>query len=128
LDKVRGLGPKAHVAFITNRDTSLDADTIANMEKLGLYRPGDIYLGKAAKDDTKDKRRECLISGKGRCEKWGPLALLALVGDQIRDFVEVTDPAQVRELRDSGIPLDPAWGERYFVIPNPMYGDWIKLP
>ncbi len=127
LDSVRGLGRKAHVAFISNRDVSLDQDTIENMKRLGLFRDGDIMLSKTGKDDTKEVRRQCLTSGAGRCAKYGPMPIVALLGDQIRDFMELTKPEQIQELRDSKIADDTLWGQKYFMLPNPMYGDWGKL-
>lgn len=45
-----------------------------------------------------------------------PLEVVAFVGDNIHDF-----PAASQKLR--GAPA-AAFGDRYFVVPNPMYGSW----
>jgi predicted secreted acid phosphatase len=48
-----------------------------------------------------------------------PLKVLIWVGDNIQDFPNLTQASP-------GNPGD--FGVRYFVLPNPMYGSWQKLP
>ena len=45
------------------------------------------------------------------------MRVLAYLGDQLGDF-----PAEGEEPGD-GTSL---WGSRWFMIPNPMYGDWAR--
>ncbi len=44
---------------------------------------------------------------------------MAFVGDNILDF-----PAQSQKLRGATAAAFAAFGTRYFVVPNPMYGSW----
>ena len=124
IDGVRMMGPRAHIVYITNRNAAMEGDTREVLSKNGLWKNGDALLMKTGAADTKAARRECVESGKGRCAAFGALKILELFGDQITDFVEVSGPAEMAVLRSEKIPSDPDWGERYYVLPNPMYGGW----
>ncbi|MCH7755228.1 hypothetical protein IH970_08925 [candidate division KSB1 bacterium] len=126
IDSVRSLGPKAHIAFITNRDFDPEEiPTISNLREVGLFQDGDTMLTERSKKDTKKIRRECLETGTGRCEKNGPLVILALFGDNVRDFVPIWGSDKAVEYREN-IAEDSNWGARYFVLPNPTYGSWVN--
>ncbi len=126
IDSVRTLGPKAHIAYITNRRYEREAATIENLQKYGLFQEDDIMLTRKGPEDTKEKRRECLRRGTGRCSKHGPLVILALIGDNIRDFFEVYGMEKARIYREQLLPKDKNWGTRFFMIPNPNYGSWQR--
>lgn len=126
IDDVRTLGPHAHIAYITNRLFEHEQPTIENLQQFGLFKEGDIILTKKAPEDTKERRRQCLESGSGRCEKYGPLLILALLGDNIHDFMPVRGLEQAKMLREKKVPQDPNWGVKYFMLPNPTYGPWER--
>lgn len=119
------LGSRGHVVFISNRVQAMRADTIENLRGEGLFVDGDIMLDKAGPADTKDARRSCVEMGKGgpdrRCQGFEPMSVVALFGDSVRDFVGVRGLDAAARMRDT---YDPAWGGRYFIVPNPMYGFW----
>jgi predicted secreted acid phosphatase len=48
-----------------------------------------------------------------------PLEIVAFVGDNVRDF-----PGQSQAIRKQGDEAFAAFGARFFVLPNPMYGSW----
>ncbi len=124
IDSVRSLGPKAHIAFITNRDYDPEeGPTINNLRKVGLFKDGDTMLTERSKKDTKEIRRNCLETGTERCEKTGPLVILALFGDNVRDFIPIWGSEKGADYREN-IAEDPNWGTKYFVLPNPTYGSW----
>jgi predicted secreted acid phosphatase len=61
--------------------------------------------------------------------------VLAQVGDQMGDFVDRIDyaadgtrnpPAERTRLAQT--LFAPMWGERWFLIANPMYGRWNEPP
>ena len=49
-----------------------------------------------------------------------PLRVVAWIGDNIRDFPALD--------QDAGAAALAPFGERYFMLPNPMYGSWESLP
>jgi len=126
LDSVRSLGEKAHVVFITNRDAKLDTPTVANLRAYGLWQEGDVILCRKEKADTKVIRRLEVETGSGRCAGLGERQIIALLGDQLADLMPVdfisAAPDSMRQyyLQKSG------WGQRYFTLPNPMYGYWER--
>ncbi len=126
IDSVRSLGPKAHIAFITNRDFDPEeGPTINNLRKVDLLKDDDTILTERSKQDTKEIRRNCLETGTGRCEKNGPLVILALFGDNVRDFIPIWGSKKAARYREN-ISEDSNWGTKYFVLPNPTYGSWLR--
>ncbi|HTK56780.1 MAG TPA: HAD family acid phosphatase, partial [Gemmatimonadales bacterium] len=113
---VRRLGGR--VAYISNRDEVMRAATIANLQRYNLW--ADIDRLCLATDSTYPKRarRAEMVEGKGNCSWSGtPVPVLAFLGDQMGDF-----PAAGESDPDAG--KDTAFGTRYFILPNPLYGAW----
>ena len=110
------------VIFISNRDKSLDAVTIANLRKVGFPVAGpDAFLGLGTfvpgcdQVGTQKSCRRRLISRKYR--------VLMQFGDQLGDFVGT--PTNTDAARTAALAPYKAWiGTRWFVLPNPSYGDW----
>lgn len=122
--QVRALGPQAHVVFITNRSIYDEEATVSNLRKFGLFQDGDIILCRKSRDDTKAGRRNCVEAGTGRCERVGPMTILALFGDNIRDFMPMSGMENANNYKNSMLTKDPRWGTEAFVLPNPTYGSW----
>ncbi|MBI3289669.1 MAG: hypothetical protein HYZ74_09150 [Elusimicrobia bacterium] len=129
IDKVRGLGPRAHLVFITDRNSAQQEATAENAEKIGIYKTGDLLLTKKDKTDTKDVRRKCATLGSTgedeRCRAHKPVTIIAQVGDSIRDFYEIYSRAEADE-KVKSIAEDKRWGSFFFILPNPMYGQWER--
>ncbi|MHB2026593.1 MAG: HAD family acid phosphatase [Elusimicrobiota bacterium] len=121
LDKVRGLA-RGRIVFMTDRDDGEKAATLKNLREQGLFKNGDMLLTKSGPADTKEVRRECVEKAQDpRCKASGPRAILALFGDSARDFIELYGRRmQTQGRRDI---LKNA-GRKYFILPNPMYGQW----
>jgi 5'-nucleotidase (lipoprotein e(P4) family) len=108
------------VAFVTNRHEVTRAATRANLESQGLWGGDDILCLKTD-DDAYDKvvRRTEVRTGTGPCSWEGkPARVLAYVGDTITDFPESGE--------EEGVDRGSAWGQTYFLLPNPMYGSWER--
>jgi len=114
---VRGAGGR--VAYVTNRDEAVREATRRNLVALGLWQEGDRMCPQL--DDrtyTKAARRAELRKGTGKCAWEGQLlTVLAYVGDQMGDF-----PAPGEEGEGSGGLA--AFGVKYFLLPQPLYGNW----
>jgi 5'-nucleotidase (lipoprotein e(P4) family) len=116
LAQVRALGGR--IAIVTNRSEADCPPTQAVFRKHGL--PYDVMLCKPEGQPQKDPRFERVIRGEA-APGLPALEVLAWIGDNIRDF-----PAGSQDWRRTPQALRP-FGERYFVIPNPMYGSWEDL-
>jgi acid phosphatase len=110
------------VIFISNRDKSLDNVTVANLRKAGFPVQGpDAFLGLGTfvpgceQIGTQKSCRRQLISRKYR--------VLMQFGDQLGDFVTVIANSDAG--RAKAVAPYMQWiGRRWFVLPNPTYGDW----
>jgi len=113
---VRRLGGR--VAYISNRAESTRAATLSNLQRFNLWTDNDRLC--LATDSTYPKRvrRSEVTEGRGNCSWSGAPALVVVyLGDQMGDF-----PASGESDPDAG--RDPAFGTRFFILPNPMYGTW----
>lgn len=125
VDSVRTL-PGGHIVYITNRTHFNRQPTIENLQQYGLFKDGDLMLAQLSREDTKADRRECVLSGTGRCESTGPLKIVAVLGDDIRDFIPMHGREAAREYRKTALENDESWGRTYFMLPNPIYGSWER--
>ncbi len=105
------------VAIVTNRADSLCADTRVNLEAVGV-RPA-ILLCKPPDTGDKNPRFAAVADGSAPGAP-GPLTVVTWVGDNIQDF-----PALDQASRNDAGALSH-FGERWFALPNPMYGSWQR--
>jgi 5'-nucleotidase (lipoprotein e(P4) family) len=114
IDRVQELGGR--VAIVTNRDEELCPATRRNLEALGI-RPAVVLCEKETGE--KEGRFRQVQEGTA-AEGLPPLEVLLWVGDNIGDFPDLD-----QALRDEPEAAFRGFGERYFVLPNPMYGSWM---
>ena len=95
------------VAFVSNRDDVVCDDTRENLKAVGFV--ADMVLCRVNRVSDKSARFATVQQGA---------QVLVWVGDNIQDFPALTQA--VRNQPD-GFQL---FGDRYFVLPNPMYGSW----
>jgi 5'-nucleotidase (lipoprotein e(P4) family) len=108
LDELQG-----HVVFVTNRTQAQCTDTEANLRTQGIRF--DLVLCDSG-DGNKNPRFDAVIAGKAGI---AAINVVLWVGDNIQDFPGL----------DQQHPGDAAkFGSSYFVLPNPMYGSWQRLP
>ncbi len=115
LERVRRLGGK--IALVTNRDEFMRADTEANLRQQGV--PFDVVLLRPSPDKgAKGPRFEAVERGTATPDL-PPLQIVLWVGDNIRDF-----PSLDQSLRNAPPEALAAFGDRFVILPNPMYGSW----
>jgi 5'-nucleotidase (lipoprotein e(P4) family) len=116
-----------HVAFITNRPGALREPTIKLLAELGLARsedltdPSKLKLLMRADGRSKDDRRAAVMA---------KYDVIALFGDNLNDFSDdFGRPATktIGERRAAVLRHAEQWGTRWFVLPNPVYGDWMRF-
>jgi len=114
LRRVRELGGK--VVVVTDRSEGACADTRANFDKYDI--PFDIMLCRPQGESGKEERFERIERGSA-LPGVPPLRVVLWVGDNIRDFPGLDQGA--RFLPEEALS---AFGDRFFILPNPMYGSW----
>jgi acid phosphatase len=122
------------VVFISNRSELSREATERALERLGINAaapPGRLYLRQNGGSSDKSARRETVAA------KYN---VLMCFGDSLRDFSEsfaaqkLPRDATAEEVR-KGIERRASlveeaachWGVDWFVLPNPVYGDWERL-
>lgn len=111
------------VFYISNRGKQEEAATRRNLTEKGFpVREatagglGDAVLLRGERPEwTSDKSsRRAAVAARYR--------VLMLCGDDLNDFF----PARLKpeERRNRALAYDSWWGERWIILPNPMYGSW----
>lgn len=105
--------------YITNRDDGERDATCRNLVAQGFPVPDcEVHVltrnDAAGRPSAKLSRRATV--GRGH-------RVLAMLGDNLGDFVDGVEAT--RQVRDGLVDAQGAWwGERWFMLPNPMYGSW----
>jgi len=117
LEHVKDLG--GQIVIVTNRWSNLCEDTKENFRLQRL--PFDVIL---CRIDTGDKNPRFASVASGAAFADGKAReAVAFIGDNIQDF-----PSLNQTLRDQPDSAFEAFGKRFFVLPNPMYGSWQATP
>lgn len=119
-----------HVVYVSNRNEKFRPQTKQGLERLGLPLTDEAHLKLAS--DTSDK-----TARRAEAEKTHTVVLH--VGDNLRDFDEAfrtpklaadadaaAVAAAIRHRKDAVDRHAKDWGDRWIVIPNPIYGEWMK--
>ena len=109
--KANGVG----VFYVTNRDESLRASTLRNLASAGFPFADNEHLIMKTTESSKESRRQAIAARNH---------IALLLGDNLADFSSLFDkqtPARRMALVDS---LRYAFGPKFIVLPNAMYGDW----
>lgn len=114
LGLIHDLGGKAII--VTNRDEPYCDLTRENFRHHGI--PFDLMLCRIDGKSDKAPRWEAVRTGKASPDL-PPLEFVMWLGDNVHDF-----PGLDQELRHAPPPAFAAFGDRYIIFPNPMYGSW----
>lgn len=117
LARVSSLGGR--IAVVTNRLATECDDTAAVLRKLGLTFDAVLCRPEGDADPAdKNPRFRQVALGQSRASA-SPLEIVMFVGDNILDF-----PGGSQSMRAAGEGAFQEFGERWFQLPNPMYGSW----
>ena len=115
LTRVRALGGR--IAVVTNRLQSECDDTAAVFARYQLIYDAMLCRQNGTPSD-KNPRFQAVAAGQTPAGA-SPLEVVAFVGDNILDFPDLGQ--SVKEKGEAGLA---AFGSRFFMLPNPMYGSW----
>jgi 5'-nucleotidase (lipoprotein e(P4) family) len=115
--RARQLGGR--VVLVTNRDEDICDPTRANVVRVGITV--DAVLCRVG--GVSDKNPRFRAVEEGAVPGIAPAEVLVWVGDNIQDF-----PALNQQLRGRGEAAYALFGDRYFILPNPMYGSFEGNP
>lgn len=107
---------QVEVIYVSNRLTSQKADTIANLVSLGIpVKPENLYL--LSDHWGKESRRQEVL------KKYD---VILYFGDNLGDFHRDWDNKTSDERRALVDNHREDFGEKFIILPNPLYGDWEK--
>ncbi len=108
------------VFYVTRRRADHEAATRGNLARLGfpLSASEDTLLmddERPGWDSRKNTRRREIASR---------YRVIQVFGDNLSDFMDLPDSASPGTRLQRALDAEPMWGTRWFLIPNPIYGDW----
>ena len=106
------------VVIVTNREQAQCDATRANLDRVGIAP--DAVLCKTESNSFKDARFDAVAKGTPP-STLPPLRVVMWVGDNIQDF-----PRLRQDLRTQSDSAYAEFGDRFIVLPNPMYGSWER--
>lgn len=111
------------VIYITNRPEALREATIETLAQWGVntdgLKPADSVRLLMKRNDSNKTPRRNLVREQ--------YTIVALFGDQLTDFAEefaYERDASPESLRAAVREYRRLWGKQWFILPNPVYGDW----
>lgn len=117
--RVHALGGR--VVIVTNRDQEFCDPTRDNLRRAGIVAD-EVLCRTDPRDDSKNPRFDAVARGVAP-STLPPLQVVMWVGDNIQDFPQLTQ--QIRFGTDADFA---SFGDRFIVLPNPMYGSWEHNP
>ena len=102
------------IFYITNRTADMAADTRRNLESHGFPVTEDGLLMRTTTTTNKSTRRDSVTARYN---------VILYLGDDLGDFTD-TSGKSVAERNAIAASNAGAWGTRWFVVANPMYGAW----
>jgi 5'-nucleotidase (lipoprotein e(P4) family) len=103
------------VFYITNRLAAEQAGTLANLQHFRFPDADAAHLILKTAASSKESRRQAVAEGYN---------IVLLLGDNLADFSALFDKKTEAERLAGTEAAAAAFGNRFIVLPNPVYGDW----
>ena len=109
------------IFFVTNRVVEIEAATKNNLEHLGFIFSENIdQLLMRYEEEGWDQNKTSRIQRIAENYR-----IVMIIGDNLGDFVGAEENnLSVTERNDIFRKYDSHWGNFWFMLPNPVYGDW----
>lgn len=105
----------ADVFYVSNRSVQVKSGTMANLKAAGFPQVEESHMLLKETDSDKEPRRQ-------RIEETHQIVLL--IGDNLGDFDAVFYKKGSTGRAGAVDQLKNRFGQKYIMLPNPMYGDW----
>jgi 5'-nucleotidase (lipoprotein e(P4) family) len=103
------------IFYVTNRGESERTYTLKNLQKFDFPDADSAHLFPIKNTFSKEDRRQRIASGH---------TIMMLLGDNLGDFSCLFDTKTPAERRENVNEVALEFGNRFIVLPNPVYGDW----
>lgn len=103
------------IFYITNRDEKDRVGTLQNLVKFNFPNADDAHLLVRENTSSKEARRQRVMSDHD---------IVLLLGDNLSDFSALFDKKPLDERLQNVKNIASEFGDRFIILPNPIYGDW----
>jgi 5'-nucleotidase (lipoprotein e(P4) family) len=103
------------VFYITNRDEQERPGTMKNLKRYGLPNTDNDHLVMRQGVSSKEARRQQVTAAYD---------VVLFLGDNLADFSSLFDKKPLPERNQNANSSAAQFGDRFIVLPNPVYGDW----
>jgi 5'-nucleotidase (lipoprotein e(P4) family) len=108
---------QVEIFYVSNRQKNMIDATYDNLHALGFPVKKENIMMMEEKTPSKEDRRK-VIQKK--------YEIVLLVGDNLTDFHKGFEKTTVAERNALTDKMSSEFGQRYIVLPNPLYGDWER--
>ncbi len=105
------------IFYISNRKVNEFDATLRNLDSLGFAFAKPEFIILRDNESSKKARREKIMENYD---------IVLLIGDNLNDFSEVFEDRSDSWGTPTVEKFKNEFGNRFIVLPNPMYGDWEK--
>lgn len=103
------------IFYITNRSENERAATLKNLQKFNLPNTDNAHLFLRQTTSSKEERRQNIAATH---------SIIMLLGDNLGDFSFLFDKKTIDERSKNVDMVSNDFGNKFIVLPNPVYGDW----
>lgn len=103
------------IYYVSNRSVELVEATMRNLKNLGFPQADISHLLLKKQDSSKEGRRQAISQNH---------EIVLLIGDNLNDFASVFERKGISERFAEVDKLKTAFGQKFIVLPNAMYGEW----
>ncbi|MDQ6901765.1 MAG: 5'-nucleotidase, lipoprotein e(P4) family [Bacteroidota bacterium] len=103
------------IFYVTNRGEKERDVTLKNLQKFNFPNADTAHLFPNINTSSKEVRRQFISSTHD---------VIMLMGDNLGDFSSLFDKKNKQERAENVNSVAAEFGDRFIVLPNPVYGDW----
>jgi 5'-nucleotidase (lipoprotein e(P4) family) len=103
------------IFYISNRDENDRTGTLQNLQRFSFPNADNAHLLLRQNTSGKEPRRQQVLAGHD---------IILLLGDNLSDFSALFDKKSYEERLRAAQQQAGEFGNRFIVLPNPVYGDW----
>lgn len=105
----------ASIFYISNRTVGEVASTLINLKKLQLPDADTSHMLFLSTTASKEERRQKVMRNYN---------VVMLLGDNLNDFMQLFEDKNIADRFAETDKMQDAWGNKFIVLPNPVYGEW----
>lgn len=103
------------IFYVTNRGENEREGTLNNLKKFGFPNADNAHLLLKANTSSKEPRKNSITETH---------TIVMLMGDNMNDFSSLFEKKTSDERDKVADDFSAEFGNRFIVLPNPVYGDW----